>query len=96
MFQLFVIYDSKIPVYEELVQFRSAPEAIRGLSDLISSQKEHKYAKHPEDFTLFQIAEWDNQTGVLAALPTPVSVCRLIDIVSLSDDHRAPRMSDVA
>ena len=36
---------------------------------------------HPEDYTLEKIGEFDNESGVLVALPTPQVLCHASDFV---------------
>ena len=53
--------------------FQAKPEAIRAFSDE-ANRPESAIFKHPGDYTLFQIGEYDIQTGLLVPLPTPSSL----------------------
>lgn len=49
--------------------------AIRNFESSVYTSKAHEDGllfTHPEDFTLWQIAEFDSDTGVLSPLPVPV------------------------
>lgn len=48
--------------------------AVRTFSDLVNSGNGESVAKHPEDFCLFQVGEFDELTGELVNLDQPVSL----------------------
>jgi len=60
--KVFVIYDSKTETYQHPFLMLTKGQAIRAFTDTISDPKT-QFAKHPADFTLFEIAEYDDQTG---------------------------------
>jgi len=60
--KMFTIYDSKAEAYMQPFFAKSTGEALRSFSDTCQD-KNHIFAKHPEDFTLFELGTWDEQTS---------------------------------
>lgn len=71
--QIFSVYDSKAGFFGIPVFFRSKGEAVRAFTDLSCDEKT-EVGKHPEDFTLFHLAEFDSETGKFIENATPVSM----------------------
>jgi hypothetical protein len=63
---MFSIYDEKAQAFLPPFILPETGMAIRTFGDCINSQ-EHQFGKHPADYTLYQIAEFDDDTGI----PTP-------------------------
>jgi len=71
--KVFAIHDSKVNVYMAPPFFSpTSGSALRHFIDLAQDEKT-SIAKHPEDYTLFEIGEYDDQNGQLTSLPTPQS-----------------------
>lgn len=58
----FAIYDVKTKAYMHPFMALTHGEAIRSLDDAVNSGK-GMIANHPEDFKLFELAEFDDITG---------------------------------
>ena len=58
----FSIFDSKAGVYGRPFFFQSAGVAMRVFGDMVNDANE-PVARHPEDYTLFQLATWDEDSG---------------------------------
>lgn len=71
--QVFVIYDSKACYYKQPFMFLAKGEAIRAFSDAANDPK-CEFGLHPEDFTLFHIATFDELKAKYEMLPAPVSL----------------------
>lgn len=61
---------------------RSRGEATRAFGDACKKNDGSPLATHPEDFFLFEIGSFDEQTGLIDAYKAPVSVCSGSDFVS--------------
>lgn len=59
---IFSVYDAKAEAYVNPFYMRSKGEAIRAFTGEVNN-KESMYNKHSEDFTLFQLGEFDARTG---------------------------------
>jgi len=67
------IHDSKSELFSRPMCMRAYGEAERAFADVINDGQSD-YAKHPEDFTLFEVGAFDDSTGVVVPLPAPRSL----------------------
>lgn len=71
--KIFTVYDSKADAYMQPFFMRSHGEAVRSWIDAVNDPNT-AFNKHPEDFTLFEIGEFDDGS----ALFTPAVAKRSI------------------
>ena len=62
MLLCFAIFDHKAGVYNTPFFMRTKGEALRGFMDLVSDPQT-SIAKYPEDFSLFQLSSFVEQSG---------------------------------
>jgi hypothetical protein len=79
--KFFAVYDTKVGVYLNPLKFRTNGQALRWFADL-SVNMDTDVGKHPEDYTLFEIADWDEEKGVFTNLNTPKSLATAIEFAS--------------
>ncbi len=60
--KMFVIYDSAANAYMQPWFLTQEGMALRAFSDCVND-KEHNFGRHPEDYTLFNIGEFDDATA---------------------------------
>ena len=60
----FVIYDSKAGFFRPPMVYKSTGEALREFADAVNNP-ETFVAKHPADYTLFEMGEYNELQGVL-------------------------------
>jgi len=60
--KVFVVYDSKVGAYMQPFFCRSIGEAMRSWENVCNDGKS-MMSSHPADFTLFEVAEYDELTG---------------------------------
>lgn len=66
---MFAVYDSKAKCFYAPFTSQNAATAIRNFSQAVNAQGgDTQIAKHPEDFTLFKIGEFDDELGTLQRL----------------------------
>lgn len=70
---VFAIYDSKVETYQKPFFMLSKGQALRAWIDLINDQQS-EVSKHPEDFTLFLLGSYDENTGKFENEATPQSL----------------------
>lgn len=74
MTKYYAVYDSKVGAYEQPFPMRTKGEALRSWVDVVNDEKT-KFNKHPEDFTLMELGEYDDEKGHFINSPTgPVSI----------------------
>jgi len=81
--KMYAIHDSKVNAYDKPWTCRSRGEAIRSFADLINSKDNNMVAKHPEDYTLFEVADYNVETGVILPHPAHVSVGNALEFKEL-------------
>lgn len=77
---LLSVYDKQIQAYGAIFTARTIGEAIRGLTDHVAD-KTTEIAKHPEDYQLFKLGEWDNETGKIYPTETPMMIISAEELV---------------
>lgn len=70
MMKVFAVYDTKALCYATPFFMGSAGTAIRAFSDLVNDNQS-SVSKHPTDYILFEIGEFDDQTAKLVSLKEP-------------------------
>lgn len=77
IYQVFSVRDSKAAAYALPFFLPRAEVAIRSFKDAVGNP-EHDMSRHPEDYTLFVIGEYDDEKGLL--MPSePVAIAMAID-----------------
>lgn len=79
MEKVFVVYDSKVEAYLKPMHFKTKGEAIRAVSNALEDEKT-MFHKYPEDFTLFEVAEYDELTGTYRQYDARVNVAGLWEL----------------
>jgi len=71
--KVYTIYDSKIQTYMRPFFLQANGAARRAFEDLVND-KSTEISRHPEDYTLFELATFDDQTGVFENANAPTSL----------------------
>ena len=71
--KLVSVYDAKAQVFTPPMAFPTIGFAERSFVDAVNDPQS-QYNKHPEDYTLFRVGEFDDQTGMTENLDTPFSL----------------------
>jgi len=79
--KLFAIYDSKAESFTNPVYLNSTGLAVRTFSDSVQDP-ESQFAKHPADYTLFELGTYDDQTAEFKLLSTPKSLFIAIEFIT--------------
>lgn len=79
MTKLISIYDSKAELYSYPMIIRSSGEALR-LIAADSLNPETKLARHPADFTVFEIGEFDEHTGRVTQHPANINIGAVVEL----------------
>jgi len=78
--KIFTTYDSKAEAYLQPFFMRSRGEALRGW-ETICNDPNSQFHKHPSDFTLFEIGEYDEQTGTIETYPAKCALGLALEFV---------------
>jgi len=77
--KMFSVYDSCARVYQNPFCLHNKNEAIRGFADAVGDEKTNLH-KHPEDYILFQVGQWEDDTGTVTP-HTPEKVITALECV---------------
>ena len=61
-FGVYSVFDSKSAIYDRVWQAVSDPAAIRSFTD-IALDATHPIGMHPEDYSLFKVGTWSDESG---------------------------------
>lgn len=81
-FKVFAVYDHKARIYSQPFVAPTVSAAIRGFSSAVK-EPSHDYAKYPDDFELFEVGDWDDNTGALTSGDQITSHGKASNFVSL-------------
>lgn len=72
LLKVFSVFDVKAEAYLRPFFVKTRGQAIRGFSDAVNDPQ-HEFHAHPDDYTLFQIGEFDEDEGKL--IPAVPETC---------------------
>ena len=69
---IFAVRDVKADAYGQPFVSKHVGLAVRGLTDAVNDpQKQSDISRHPEDFSLYEIGQYDDQSGVIDSYDAP-------------------------
>lgn len=77
--KVFSVYDSKMGCYARPFHTKTLGEAMRSWSDFVN-ERGTAANNHPEDFTLFELAEFDEDTGLFIPHNTPIARGKALEL----------------
>lgn len=78
-FKIYSVYDAAVGAYMQPFFMRSKGEALRGWMDAVNDPKTQFHA-HPKDFTLFEIAEYDEDDGSIIPYSAKVALGNALEL----------------
>lgn len=89
LIKIFSVFDSKAAFFGQPFCDQNEGSAIRNFSDAVNdgSNPNNLWHKHPEDFSLFNIGEFDNETGeLIPSLPKSLLTASAISSLGSTAD----------
>lgn len=77
--QICAIHDSKSGLYTQPLFFQAVAQAIRSFGDAVNDEKSD-YHRHPEDYSLWHLGTYDDNTGALLPLNVPTVLVKANDV----------------
>lgn len=84
--KVFSIYDSKAEAYMQPFFSQNKGTAIRSFADA-AQQEEGQFAKHSADYTLFEVGEWDEDTGTMMPAKANINLGTALEHISTRPDN---------
>lgn len=82
---LYALFDCKVEIYEPPLVQRNKGEALRNFGVLLNDpEKKSKYSAHPSDFTLFELASYDESSGAISLHAAPLCLGNGLEFISNS------------
>ena len=81
MLNIYSIYDSKAKTYNLPFFCKQDGQALRSFIDLVNDPRS-EVSKHPEDYSLFCLASFDDEDGVIDPVEAPKCVARAWELVT--------------
>ena len=82
---VYSIYDAAASAFAQPFFMHNDGLAIRAFQDNVNTKEDNHISKHPDQFTLFKLAEYEDSTGKFEPLETPKSMALGIEL--LNADH---------
>lgn len=76
---VFTIRDDKAQAYLQPFFLSNESMARRAIADCVSDS-DHMFGKHPEDYALFSLGTFDDQSGKFVLTDAPRHLINLIDV----------------
>lgn len=86
--KMFSVYDSKALIFNAPFFMPQVGQAMRSFGDLVKD-KNSSISAHPSDYILYQVGEYDDQTGQAVACVPPVHLAVGTEFVDLSSLGRS-------
>lgn len=83
--KLYSIYDSVAQTYAQLFEAQNSAVAIRMFSDAVNDTKSQLF-HHADDFSLYELASWNHDTGFIVPILEPKFLIRAGDVKAVSVD----------
>lgn len=77
--RMYTVKDVKAEVFLQPFFTSNLATATRMISDCLADTN-HPFSKHPEDYALYQIGEWDVHTGCVVSNDTPQHLINIADL----------------
>lgn len=71
--KMFSVYDSKVEAFLQPFFMRTAAAALSAFTDLVNDSST-MFAKHPGDYTLFMLGDWEDETALFSPQTAPVNL----------------------
>ena len=85
---VYSIFDSAAQAFVQPFFMQQDGLAIRAFQDNVNSKEENNISKHPEQFTLFKLAEFNDQNGMLTPLDTPRALAIGVELITSETPQR--------
>lgn len=81
---IFSVYDSKTKIFGQPNFLINKGAAIRAWSEA-ANDKQSNIGKHPADYTMFYIADWDDETGTITMRDVKENLGTAIEYIRTED-----------
>lgn len=83
---IYAVYDSKVKYYHDPILLRNRGEALRSW-EKAANDENLEISRHPNDFALMELGEYDDQTGTFSQHPVPESLGLAVQFKNLPQNQ---------
>lgn len=91
--KMFTVYDSKAGAFLAPFQEQTTGTAVRAFTNVVN-QAGHIFNLHPGDYTLFEIAHYDDSTGQFENHSAPINLGVALNFITEVEAPLLDRMED--
>jgi hypothetical protein len=91
--KIFSVYDCKVEAYLQPFFMRSKGEALRAFMSAVDD-KQTQFNKNPEDFTLFELGEFDDEKGKVNSI-NPTSLGTALEFKAKNENERIGLVKEI-
>lgn len=77
--KVFAVYDEKAEIFAQPFFMANKGTALRAMSNVFA-KPEHEFTKFPQDYTIYELGEYDDSNGRMLPYDKPQHVCRLSEL----------------
>lgn len=89
------VYDSKVSAYMKPFFVPAVGAGIRAFSDEVNRGGDSELSKHPEDYALYRLGEFDDQVGAFQELPhRPELLVTAVTVLQVAVDPRQLKLAN--
>ena len=82
--KIYSVYDAKSEAYLPPFYMQTRGQAVRAISDC-ANDKDHNFGRHPKDYTLFEMGEFDDTHGSFDLQLSPEPIANCVELVLPTD-----------
>lgn len=83
--KIFSVYDQKAEAYLPPFYLPNRAMAVRTFTDCVNS-KDHQFGKHPQDYILVELGEWDDTSASFDLYPALKSLGTAFEYLRIPED----------
>lgn len=95
LLKIYSIRDTKGEIYNTPFYQRTHGEAERNFKTVASDLKS-TISQFPEDYDLYYLGEYDDQTGKIKSLDTPQHITKAINVIDKRPDYKYEEMRNAS
>lgn len=80
--KMYTFFDSAAQAFTNPFFMHNDGLAIRAFQDNVNSSEENNMSLHPDQFTLFKVAEWDDKNASMDVYETPQRVAIGVELIN--------------
>lgn len=82
--RIFSVYDTKSEAYLQPFFMSTSGQAIRAITDC-ANDPNHQFGRHPADYTLFDLGQFDDNHATWDLKETPVALVKCLELLDRAD-----------